>query len=121
MLVFIRQLQRITSMKPQYLRVAILTGLIYSAMNPDALAGGYHECEYKRQHLEHQLEYAQAYNNIHRMAGLQRALHHIDQYCNNNLSQQTASKVAEKQHTVTGRPDELEQARLSERNDKITD
>ncbi|EBW6362375.1 DUF1090 domain-containing protein [Salmonella enterica subsp. enterica serovar Oranienburg] len=108
-------------MKPRYLRATILTGLIYSVMSPGALAGGYHECEYKRQHLEHQLEYAQAYNNFHRMAGLQRALRHIDEYCNRNLYQPKAGRVAEKQRKVTRRLHELEQARLSGKNEKIAD
>lgn len=108
-------------MKLQYLRATILTGLIYSVMSPGALAGGYHECEYKRRHLEHQLEYAQAYNNFHRMAGLQRALHHIDEYCNSKLPQQNAGRVAEKQRKVTRRLHELEQARLSGKNEKIAD
>ncbi|EBL1421881.1 DUF1090 domain-containing protein [Salmonella enterica] len=60
-------------MKQQYLRLTILAGLLYSFMVSGAIAG-YEGCGYKRQQLEHQLEYAQAYNNAHRVAGLQRAI-----------------------------------------------
>ncbi|EFR6822093.1 DUF1090 domain-containing protein [Salmonella enterica] len=56
-------------MKPQILSVTILTGLCYSFMVSDAMAG-YERCEYKRQHLERQIDYAQAHNNYHRVAGL---------------------------------------------------
>lgn len=107
-------------MKPQYLRATILTGLIYSVMSPDAVADVHHECEYKRQHLEHQLEYAQAYNNIHRMAGLQRALRQVNEHCTDRqLRKQKENKVADKQRKVAERQRELEQARVSGKREKI--
>ncbi|HGA5965058.1 TPA: DUF1090 domain-containing protein [Salmonella enterica subsp. enterica serovar Java] len=107
-------------MKPQYLRATILTGLIYSVMSPGAVADVYHECEYKRQHLEHQLEYAQAYNNIHRMAGLQRALRNINEYCaDGRLPQQKEKKVADKQRKIKERQYELELARITGKSEKI--
>lgn len=91
-------------------------------MASGAMAGNYGGCEYKRRHLEHQLEYAQAYNNIHRMAGLQRALRHIDEYCTDSrLSEQKDRKVAEKQRKVAKRQYELEQARISGKSEKIAD
>ncbi|EBR9313109.1 TPA: DUF1090 domain-containing protein [Salmonella enterica subsp. enterica serovar Muenchen] len=115
-------LQLMTSMKPQFLRVTVLAGLLYSFMVSGAMAGNYRGCEYKRRHLEHHLEYAQAYNNIHRMAGLQRALRHIDEYCTDGrLPEQKDRKVANKQRKVTKRQYELEQARISGKSEKITD
>ncbi len=87
-----------------------------------AMAGNYRGCEYKRRHLELQLEYAQAYNNIHRMAGLQRALRHLDEYCTDGrLPEQKDRKVANKQRKVTKRQYELEQARISGKSEKIAD
>ncbi|HEC7107869.1 TPA: DUF1090 domain-containing protein [Salmonella enterica subsp. enterica serovar Mississippi] len=78
-------------------------------------------CEYKRRYLEHQLEYAQAYNNIHRMAGLQRALRNINEYCTDGrLPQQKEKKVADKQRKVTERQYELEQAHITGKSEKIT-
>ncbi|ELO0595425.1 TPA: DUF1090 domain-containing protein [Salmonella enterica subsp. enterica serovar Muenchen] len=107
-------------MKPQYLRATILTGLIYSVMSPGAVADVHHECEYKRQHLEHQLEYAQAYNNIHRMAGLQHALRNINEHCaDGRLPQQKEKKVADKQRKIKERQYELELARISGKSEKI--
>ncbi|EHN1697073.1 DUF1090 domain-containing protein [Salmonella enterica subsp. enterica serovar Newport] len=111
-----------TPIKPQFLRVTVLAGVLYSFMVSGAMAGNYGGCEYKRRYLEHQLEYAQAYNNIHRMAGLQRALRHIDEYCTDGrLPEQKDRKVAEKQRKVTKRQYELEQARISGKSEKIAD
>lgn len=115
-------LQLMTSMKPQFLRVTVLAGVLYSFMVSGAMASNYRGCEYKRRHLEHQLEYAQAYNNIHRMVGLQRALRHIDEYCTDGrLPEQKDRKVANKQRKVTKRQYELEQARISGKSEKIAD
>ncbi|ECA4661015.1 hypothetical protein EK395_18375, partial [Salmonella enterica subsp. enterica serovar Cerro] len=47
--------QRIITMKPQYIRVSILAGLLYSFMVSGVMANGYEGCEYKRQHLERQI------------------------------------------------------------------
>lgn len=114
-------LQRMTSIKSHYFRVTILAGLLYSFMVSGAVAGDYDGCEYKRRYLEHQLEYAQAYNNIHRMAGLQRALRNINEYCTDGrLPQQKEKKVADKQRKVTERQHELEQARIAGKSEKIT-
>ncbi|EGT7585115.1 DUF1090 family protein [Salmonella enterica] len=68
----------------KYLRTTILAGVSYSFLVSIALAGNYGDCEYKRRHLEKQLEYAQAYNDTHRMAGLQEALHQINEHCTEN-------------------------------------
>ncbi len=115
-------LQLMTSMKPQFLRVTVLAGLLYFFMVSGAMAGNYRGCENKRRHLELQLEYAQAYNNIHRMTGLQRALRHIDEYCTDGrLPEQKDRKVANKQRKVTKRQYELEQARISGKSEKIAD
>lgn len=110
-------------MKPQYLRLPALAGLLYFFMfSSNAIAGNYDECEYKRRNLEHQLEYAQAYNNIHRMRGLQRALRNLDEHCTYSRVQEfQKSKIAEKQQKVTKRQYELEQARMSGRREKIAD
>ncbi|HFG7808332.1 TPA: DUF1090 domain-containing protein [Salmonella enterica subsp. enterica serovar Java] len=113
-------LQRMASIKSHYFRATILTGLLYSFMVSGVVAGDYDGCEYKRRYLEHQLEYAQAYNNIHRMAGLQRALRNINEYCaDGRLPQQKENKVADKQRKVAERQRELEQARVSGKREKI--
>lgn len=84
-------------MKLQYLRVTILAGVLYSFMVSGVIAGNYGECEYKRRHLEHQLEYAKAYNNIHRMAGLQEALRWVDEHCTDNrLLERKENKISKK-------------------------
>lgn len=106
-------------MKPQILSVTILAGLCYSFMVSDAIAG-YEGCEYKRQHLERQIDYAQAHNNYHRVAGLQEALRQVDEHCTDNqLRRRKETKVAEKQRKVEERQRELEQARASGKREKI--
>ncbi|EKR9891661.1 DUF1090 domain-containing protein [Salmonella enterica] len=106
-------------MKQQYLRLTILAGLLYSFMVSGAIAG-YEGYGYKRQQLEHQLEYAQAYNNAHRVAGLQRALRRINEHCtDNSLLRQKENKVAEKKRKVAERQRELEQARAAGKREKI--
>ncbi len=87
-------------MKQQCLRITILAGLLYSFMVSGAIAG-YEGCEYKRQQLEHQLEYAQAYNNAHRVAGLQRALRRINEHCSDSrLLTQKENKLVEKKEKL---------------------
>ncbi|EDQ6556426.1 DUF1090 domain-containing protein [Salmonella enterica subsp. enterica] len=106
-------------MKQQYLRLTILAGLLYSFMVSGVMAG-YEGCGYKRQQLEHQLEYALAYNNAHRVAGLREALRQIDEHCtDNSLLRQKENKVAEKKRKVAERQRELEQARASGKREKI--
>lgn len=106
-------------MKPQILSVTILAGLCYSFMVSDAIAG-YEGCEYKRQHLERQIDYAQEHNNYHRVAGLQEALRQVDEHCTDNqLRRRKETKVAEKQRKVKERQQELEQARASGKREKI--
>ncbi|EBV1274079.1 DUF1090 domain-containing protein [Salmonella enterica subsp. enterica serovar Oranienburg] len=106
-------------MKQHYLRLIILAGLLYSFMVSGAIAG-YEGCGYKRQQLEHQLEYAQAYNNAHRVAGLQRALRRINENCTDNrLLTQKENKIVEKKRKVADRQRELEQARASGKREKI--
>ncbi|EHI8982763.1 DUF1090 domain-containing protein [Salmonella enterica] len=80
----------------------------------------YEGCEYKRQQLEHQLEYALSYNNAHRVAGLQSALRRINEYCTDKrLLTRKENKDAEKQRKVTERLQELEQVRASGKQEKI--
>ncbi|HAC8273575.1 TPA_asm: DUF1090 domain-containing protein [Salmonella enterica] len=81
---------------------------------------GYEGCEYKRQHLERQIDYAQAHNNHHRVAGLQEALRQVDEHCTDNqLLRRKENKVAKKQRKVEERLRELEQARASGKREKI--
>ncbi|ECO1012900.1 DUF1090 domain-containing protein [Salmonella enterica subsp. enterica serovar Newport] len=106
-------------MTQHYLRLIILAGLLYSFMVSGVMAG-YEGCGYKRQQLEHQLEYAQAYNNAHRVAGLQRALRRINEHCTDNrLLTQKENKIVEKKRKVTDRQRELEQAWASGKREKI--
>lgn len=106
-------------MKPQYLRVTILAILLYIFTSPGAMAD-YEGCEYKRQQLEHQLEYALSHNNADRVTGLQSALRRINEYCTDKrLLTRKENKVAEKQRKVTERLRELEQVRASGKQEKI--
>ncbi|EBP0140294.1 DUF1090 domain-containing protein [Salmonella enterica] len=107
-------------MKPQYIRVSILAGLLYSFMVSGVMANGYEGCEYKRQHLERQIDYARAHNNTHRVAGLQEALRQVNEHCTDNqLLKRKENKVADKQRKVAERQRELEQARVSGKREKI--
>ncbi|ECG5803715.1 DUF1090 domain-containing protein [Salmonella enterica subsp. enterica serovar Muenchen] len=107
-------------MKPQYFSITILTILLYIFTSPGAMAD-YERCEYKRQQLEHQLEYALAYNNAHRVAGLQNALRRINEYCTDKrLLARKETKVSEKQRKVTEYQRELKQARASGKREQIT-
>ncbi|HAG1966714.1 TPA: DUF1090 domain-containing protein [Salmonella enterica] len=86
------------------------------------MANDYEGCEYKRQNLERQIDYARAHNNTHRVAGLQEALRQVNEHCTDNqLLKQKENKVAEKQRKVTKRQYELEQARISGKSEKIAD
>lgn len=107
-------------MKPQYIRVSILAGLLYSLMVSGVMANGYEGCEYKRQNLERQIDYAQAHNNTHRVAGLQEALRQVNEHCTDNqLRKRKENKVADKQRKVAERLQELEQARETGERKKI--
>lgn len=109
-------------MKPQYLSVTILIGLCYFFTTSSVMANDYEGCEYKRQNLERQIDYARAHNNTHRVAGLQEALRQVNEHCTDNqLLKQKENKVAEKQRKVTKRQYELEQARISGKSEKIAD
>ncbi|EBX1769691.1 DUF1090 domain-containing protein [Salmonella enterica subsp. enterica serovar Poona] len=106
-------------MKLQYLRVTILAILLYIFASPGAMAD-YEGCEYKRQQLDHQLEYALAYNTTHRVVGLQRALRRTNEYCiDKRLLARKENKVAEKQRKVTERRRELAQVRASGKREQI--
>lgn len=106
-------------LKLQYLSVTILTGLCYSFMISSAMAAD-NGCEYKRQRLEHQIDYAQAHNNHHKVAGLQEALRQVNEHCTDNqLLRRKENKVVEKQRKVAERQRELEQAQASGKAEKI--
>lgn len=108
-------------MKPQYIRGSILAGLLYSLMVSGVMANGYEGCEYKRQNLERQIDYAQAHNNTHRVAGLQEALRQVNEHCTDNqLRKRKENKVADKQRKVAERQRELEQARETGERKKIS-
>lgn len=86
------------------------------------MANGYEGCEYKRQNLERQIDYAQAHNNIHRVAGLQEALRQVNEHCTDKqVLKRKERKFAEKRQKVAERQRELEQARISGKNEKIAD
>lgn len=107
-------------MKPQYLRVTILAIFLYIFTSSGAMAD-YEGCEYKRQQLEHQLEYALAYNNAHRVAGLQNALRRINEYCTDKrLLARKETKLTEKQRKVMEYQRELEQSLASGKREQIT-
>ncbi|EKF3857576.1 DUF1090 domain-containing protein [Salmonella enterica] len=85
------------------------TASVRAFMVSDAFACGHEGCEYKRQHLERQIDYARAHNNTHRVAGLQEALSRVDEYCTDSwLLKLKENKVAEKQRKVVKRQRELE-------------
>lgn len=107
-------------MKPQYLITTLLTGLVYFLMVSGATAAGPGGCEYKRQQVKRQIDYARTHNNTHRVAGLQEALREINENCTDNgLLEKKKNRVAEKQRKVTERLQELEQASETGERKKI--
>ncbi|MCD6005268.1 DUF1090 domain-containing protein [Vreelandella alkaliphila] len=68
-------------------------------------------CEDKATVLRQQLEYAQAHDNQHRVRGLQRALHSIEENCTNEqVITEAAEEVRESQEEVRERELALEEA-----------
>ncbi|HHR3735275.1 TPA: DUF1090 domain-containing protein [Salmonella enterica] len=108
-------------MNIQYYRVFLLSGLVNFMLVHSAGAADYDGCEYKRSHLEEQLEYAHKYNEIYRVRGLQRALRHVDENCSYRHQEYTQeTRVSEKQRKVAGRQSELQEAALSGNREKIS-
>ncbi len=71
-------------------------------------------CEDKMAVLRQQLEHAQEHDNQHRVRGLQRALHSIEEHCTNEqVLAEAAEEVRESQEEVRERELALEEA-LSE-------
>lgn len=70
---------------------------------------------------ENRIETAHKYNEIHRVRGLQRALHHVDEDCSyRRLEYTQETKVSEKQRKVVGRQRELQEATLFGNREKIS-
>lgn len=68
-------------------------------------------CEDKMTVLRQQLEHAQAHDNQHRVRGLQRALHSIEEHCTNEqILAEAAEEVRESQEEVRERELALEEA-----------
>lgn len=112
-------------MKPQYLTAPLLTGLMYFLIVSGASAAGPGGCEYKRQQVERQIDYARAHNNTHRVAGLQEALREINVNCTDNgllEKKKTGSlKNSVKSQSVCrnwNRPERLVNAKKLRRNRK---
>lgn len=71
-------------------------------------------CEDKMTVLRQQLEHAQAHDNQHRVRGLQRAMHSIEEHCTNEqVLAEATEEVRESQEEVRERELALEEA-LSE-------
>ncbi|GEK52976.1 hypothetical protein HVE01_36970 [Vreelandella venusta] len=68
-------------------------------------------CEDKMTVLRQQLEHAQEHDNQHRVRGLQRALHSIEEHCTNEqVLAEAAEEVRESQEEVRERELALEEA-----------
>ncbi|MGA4495784.1 DUF1090 domain-containing protein [Vreelandella venusta] len=68
-------------------------------------------CEDKMAVLRQQLEHAQEHDNQHRVRGLQRALHSIEEHCTNEqVLAEAAEEVRESQEEVRERELALEEA-----------
>ncbi|AZM97522.1 DUF1090 domain-containing protein [Vreelandella venusta] len=68
-------------------------------------------CEDKMTILRQQLEHAQEHDNQHRVLGLQRALHSIEEHCTNEqVLAEAAEEVRESQEEVRERELALEEA-----------
>lgn len=69
-------------------------------------------CAIKEQKLERELEYARAYHNRHRVAGLERALADVRARCSGwGLDQRYDKKISDKESKVREREFELREAK----------
>ncbi|QMN53899.1 DUF1090 domain-containing protein [Citrobacter freundii] len=78
-------------------------------------------CTEKKDEVKNQIAYAKAHNNTHQIAGLQEALHNIEEHCTESqLLKQHQLKIEEKSKKVAERQAELEQASETGDNKKIS-
>lgn len=104
--------------------LALLAGLLLvnstfsaQAMPHNSSAG----CEAKRQNIERQLDYARIHNNSYRVAGLERALSRVNNYCTDEgLRSERKHYVLRKERKVEERRYELAEAQAIGRTDKIS-
>ncbi|EAQ5054782.1 DUF1090 domain-containing protein [Salmonella enterica] len=78
-------------------------------------------CAAKKQEVKNQISYAREHNDIHQIAGLQKALREIEEHCTESqLLKQRQLKIAEKEKKVTERQAELERVRKTGNPEKMT-
>ncbi|AKJ42432.1 DUF1090 domain-containing protein [Pragia fontium] len=102
-------------------KLCLIVPLIIS---PTVFAGnaysGKDYCQIKKEKILQQMEYAKQYNNMNRLAGLERALSNVEAHCTNgNYRANAEQKVADKERKVAKRQAELEKARVSGKAEKI--
>jgi len=77
-------------------------------------------CEAKRQSIEHELSYAIANGNSHRVGGLEKARSELNANCTEEgLRAERESDVRKKEHKVEELRQELAEAQAEGRQDKI--
>lgn len=87
------------------------------AADPTALKG----CAAKKADLQTQIDYAQAHNNTHQQAGLQKALDEVNAHCTDaSLRMEREKKITEAKHEVSERQADLAEATKKGDADKIS-
>lgn len=77
-------------------------------------------CKAKEEAIKRQLEYARAYGNSNREAGLERALANLQRYCtDDSLRGKAEMKVLDKKEEVLERELDLEEAKAKGDREKI--
>lgn len=77
-------------------------------------------CEIKKQKIQQQISYAKAHGNTHRVAGLERALQNVEQYCTpESLYQDSKTNLEKHQLEVKERELDLKEAQLKNDAKKI--
>lgn len=96
--------------------LAAACGTAQAAQDCSALRG----CAAKFCYIENEISVAQAQKNVHREAGLQKALSEAKASCTDeSLQQQRRADVADKEQKLKARQAELEEAQRKGKTDKI--
>lgn len=97
----------------------IITG-IGILLSFSVLADNSDSCQYKEIEIYNQIIYANKYNNIQEVAGLQAALEQVRTHCHGHeFSKRVARKVEEKKLKLAERQQELAEAQADGRVKKI--
>lgn len=79
-------------------------------------------CDSKKQAIETQIDYAKQNNETFRVQGLEKALHQVKTFCTNDkLEAKYKIDILEKTNKVTKRQDELAEAQIEGKQQKIAE